>query len=107
MKGTYYSEDWAFCHKARDAGYDVRVNMDVYCNHVGNHVFQVNGRLPVDQAPEVYRPLLYRIQGASDGELIKIDKSIKEIVGEEIRVKQKVVMSPKSDVMDVNAEVSP
>jgi len=41
VKNEYYSEDWGFCHKAREAGYDVRINTDVFITHTGNHTYRV------------------------------------------------------------------
>ena len=100
MQGTYYSEDWAFCKKAREAGYDVRVNMDVMINHVGTHVFQVHNRLPVDHAPEVFRPLLYRIANAKPGELIEIEDSVKKILGEDNIAPETTIHAPKAELAD-------
>ncbi len=37
----YFSEDWAFCQKARAAGYKVMVNTNVRVTHVGPHKFVV------------------------------------------------------------------
>ncbi len=39
LEGIYYSEDWQFCHKAREAGFDVNIHTDVRLGHVGNHHF--------------------------------------------------------------------
>ena len=80
VNDTYYSEDWVFCHKVREAGYDVRINADVAINHVGNHVYRVNPGVPVDQAAEIFRPLLYRIQNADEGEFIKINEFVADLV---------------------------
>lgn len=99
-KGTYYSEDWSFCKKARDAGYDVRVNMDIMVNHVGNHVYQVHNQIPVDHAPEIYRSLLYRVANAKPGELIEIEKEVIKIMGEDNKMPERTIMSPKAEVMD-------
>lgn len=105
MNGTYYSEDWAFCHKAREAGYDVRINADIMINHVGNYVFQCHGGLPVDHAPEVFRPLLYRIANAKPDELIEIEDSVKKILGEDNKAPERVVMSPKANVSDPSRDL--
>lgn len=37
---TYLSEDWQFCHKARELGYDIHINTDVRLTHTGNHSFK-------------------------------------------------------------------
>lgn len=37
---TYNSEDWSFCHKARELGYDVVIDTNVRLRHVGNHEFR-------------------------------------------------------------------
>jgi hypothetical protein len=39
MHGQYYSEDWQFCSKARDAGFDIMVNVNVRATHTGPHQF--------------------------------------------------------------------
>ena len=105
MHGTYYSEDWAFCKKAREAGYDVRVNMDVIINHVGTHVFQAHTMLPVDHAPEVFRPLLYRVANAKPNELIEIEKEVINILGEENKMAERIQNAPKAFVNDVKADI--
>lgn len=99
MKGTYYSEDWAFCQKARDIGYDIKVNLDVMINHTGNHVFQVHNNIPVDHAPEVFRPLLYRIANAKPNELIEIEKEVVNIMGDS-QVKEAILHAPKAYLSD-------
>lgn len=104
MHGTYYSEDWAFCKKARDAGFDVRINADILINHVGSHVFQVHNQIPVDHAPEVYRPLLYRIAAAGPDELIEIEDEVKEILGDKM-AQPKVIHAPKAHEVDLNKEL--
>lgn len=98
MQGTYYSEDWAFCKKAREAGYDVRVNMDIMVNHVGNHVYQIHDRLPVDHMPELFRPLLYRVANAKPNELIEIENEVIKILGEENKMPEKINNAPKATV---------
>ncbi len=100
MSGTYYSEDWAFCKKAREAGYDVRVNLDIMINHVGTHVFQVHNQLPVDHAPEVFRPLLYRIANAKPNELLEIEDEVIKILGEENKLGSRTINAPKAYVND-------
>lgn len=100
MSGTYYSEDWAFCKKARDIGFDVRVNLDIMVNHVGTHVFQTHNQMPVDHAPEVFRPLLYRIANAKPNELIEIEKEVVKIMGEENKLAEIVHNAPKAYVSD-------
>jgi hypothetical protein len=98
MSGTYYSEDWAFCKKAREAGYDVRINADIMINHVGNHVFQVHNRLPVDHAPEIFRPLLYRVANAKPNELIEIEKEVIKILGDNPEAIQNIKSVPQTSV---------
>lgn len=41
IHGTYLSEDWGFCHKAREAGHDVLIDTEVIISHTGNHTFRV------------------------------------------------------------------
>lgn len=106
MKGTYYSEDWAFCQKARDAGFDVRIDADVFLNHIGTHVFRVNPQIPVDQAPEVYRNLLYRIQAAGPDELIEIEKDVIKRLGEEKIAPHKRVHAPQAFVSNVKEDLN-
>lgn len=100
LNGTYYSEDWAFCKKAREAGYDVRINADIMINHVGTHVYQVHNQIPVDHAPEIFRPLLYRVANAKPGELIEIEKDVIARLGEENTMVPRVTHSPKAHVAD-------
>jgi GT2 family glycosyltransferase len=40
IEGTFLSEDWAFCHRARQAGYNVLIDTDVIITHTGNHTFR-------------------------------------------------------------------
>lgn len=40
ISNTFLSEDWGFCHRARQIGYDVLIDTDVVITHVGNHVFR-------------------------------------------------------------------
>jgi hypothetical protein len=42
-KGEYLSEDWAFCQRARDAGFQVWVDGRVLCGHVGEAEFVIKG----------------------------------------------------------------
>ena len=105
MQGTYYSEDWAFCKKAREAGYDVRINADVMVNHVGSHVFQVHDRIPVDHCPEAFRPLLYRVANAKPNELIEIEKEVVKILGEGNKQEERSIMSPKAHVSNPTSEL--
>ncbi len=104
MHGTYYSEDWAFCKKARDAGFDVRINADIMINHVGTHVFQVNNHVPVDHAPEVFRPLLYRIAAAAPDQLIEIEDKVKEVLGD-MKAPERVIHSPKAQEVNPAKEL--
>ena len=41
IKDTFLSEDWGFCHRAREAGFDVYIDTDVIITHTGNHTFRV------------------------------------------------------------------
>ena len=100
MQGTYYSEDWAFCKKAREVGYDVRVNMDIMVNHVGTHVYKVHDQLPVDHAPEIFRPLLYRVATANPDEIIEIEKEVIKLLGEDSKLAGRVIHSPKAHVSE-------
>lgn len=40
VNNTFLSEDWSFCHRARQMGYKVYVNSDVIISHTGNHTFK-------------------------------------------------------------------
>lgn len=40
MHDQYFSEDWTFCQKARDAGFKIMVNTKVLVNHQGPHMFK-------------------------------------------------------------------
>ena len=40
VNSTFLSEDWAFCHRARQAGYDVHVDTNVIITHTGAHTFR-------------------------------------------------------------------
>jgi hypothetical protein len=103
MHGQYYSEDWAFCSKARAAGYDIRVNLDVQINHVGNHVYKVHNQIPIDQAPEIYRPLLHRIASAKEDQLVEIEDLAKKIVKDEQLIKTKQVHAPKAETFEAKS----
>lgn len=39
IDGIYLSEDWRFCHNARQAGFKININTNVRMTHVGNHQF--------------------------------------------------------------------
>lgn len=41
LNDTFLSEDWGFCHRAREAGFDVVIDTDVIITHTGNHTFRV------------------------------------------------------------------
>lgn len=41
IKKMYMSEDWGFCHLAREHGYDVYIHADVTITHTGAHTFKV------------------------------------------------------------------
>lgn len=42
LNNVYLSEDWGFCHKARELGFGVYVNADVIVNHTGAHTFSAD-----------------------------------------------------------------
>ncbi len=96
MFDTYYSEDWAFCEKARKVGYDIRVNFDVVCNHVGNHLYRGSNSMNIDQVPEAYRDILYRLQNAKEDDILNIENILKKS-SPDMRP-QKTVMAPVADV---------
>jgi hypothetical protein len=39
IDSVYYSEDWVFCDKARNAGFDINIHTGVRISHTGNHTF--------------------------------------------------------------------
>lgn len=39
VDSVYYSEDWSLCEKARQAGYDININVNVRIPHIGQHKF--------------------------------------------------------------------
>lgn len=39
IDGRYLSEDWLFASKAREAGFDININVNVRIPHIGNHKF--------------------------------------------------------------------
>jgi hypothetical protein len=39
IAGQYLSEDWTLCEKVRNLGYDILINTEVLCNHMGPHTF--------------------------------------------------------------------
>lgn len=39
INDRYFSEDWALCHRARELGYKIMVNVNARCSHVGPHTF--------------------------------------------------------------------
>lgn len=97
MHDMYYSEDWSFCEKARKAGYDIRVNFDVKLNHVGQHLYRGNNQMNIDQVPEAYRDILYRLQNAKEDDIIHVEKLLKEKVPLERPVTN--IMSPRADTV--------
>jgi hypothetical protein len=40
VKKMYMSEDWGFCHMARECGFDVYIHADVVITHTGAHTFR-------------------------------------------------------------------
>lgn len=40
IRGTFLSEDWGLCHRARQAGFKVEVDTEVIITHTGNHTFR-------------------------------------------------------------------
>lgn len=42
IKNRFISEDWGFCHVAREAGHKVWVHTDVVVTHTGAHTFMCN-----------------------------------------------------------------
>lgn len=40
INAAYYSEDWSFCSKARELGFDIVVDTTVRITHTGNHTFR-------------------------------------------------------------------
>lgn len=100
MHGQYLSEDWSFCEKARQAGYDIRANFDVQINHVGRYVYRTMNNVPVDMAPEIYRPLLHRVLSAEPDQIIEIDEELKRIVKDEQLIPQPVVHAPRAEKME-------
>lgn len=40
VEDQYQSEDWSFCHKAREAGYDIVIDTNVRPSHTGPHTFK-------------------------------------------------------------------
>ena len=45
VAGEYYSEDWGFCHRAREAGYDIRIDAEVIITHTGTRTYRVEDEL--------------------------------------------------------------
>lgn len=103
VMNQYYSEDWMFCHKVREAGYDVRINADVVINHVGTHTYRVAPNIAVDQAPEVYRALLQKISVAGPDQLIHIEKEIDEII-KDVPEDKKIYHGPKVHSVEVSLD---
>lgn len=48
IDNQYMSEDWGFCHQARQHGMEIMLNTDVIISHTGNHTFH---------APRAARPI--------------------------------------------------
>ncbi len=40
VEEQYQSEDWQFCHKARELDYDIVIDTNVRLSHTGTHTFQ-------------------------------------------------------------------
>lgn len=40
-KGEYLSEDWAFCHRAKDLGYTVWADTTFELGHIGNYIYKL------------------------------------------------------------------
>lgn len=41
--GEYLSEDWAYCQRAEDVGYDIWLHTGVYCGHWGIYNYDFDG----------------------------------------------------------------
>lgn len=57
FENKFMSEDWSFCRKARDLGYQVMLDSDVIISHVGNWVFapeqaQITYQTPLQDSNE-------------------------------------------------------
>lgn len=47
--GEYLSEDWAFCHRAREMGYKVWADSSIKLGHIGNCIYTLDGIRPMDK----------------------------------------------------------
>ena len=101
LKNTYYSEDWVFCHKARELGYDIRINTDVRINHVGNYTYRINPTMPVDMAPEIFRPLMCSVASSTYEELALVEKFAKETI-KAPPIQTKPLNAPKAEAIGVS-----
>jgi len=45
ISDQYFSEDWGFCHLARQAGYEIKVHSGVFVTHTGSHTFQFGDKI--------------------------------------------------------------
>lgn len=61
----YLSEDWAFCQRAKDAGFQVWLDPSIRLAHVGTYMFTLEDLL----RPERIRPTALRMHRAKDGQL--------------------------------------
>lgn len=54
-EGRYLSEDWFFCHRARECGYDVMVDTSVQLKHVGKIIFPLQTTLVEEELVDILK----------------------------------------------------
>lgn len=66
VEGNYYlSEDWAFCHRAKEAGFRTWLDPSIRLGHVGTYVYQLEDLLRPNKLPP--QPLI--LSRSEDGGL--------------------------------------
>lgn len=62
----YLSEDWAFCQRARDAGFDCWLDPSIRLGHMGQTMFTLEDLIRYPKPP----PKVIKLQRGADGELL-------------------------------------
>lgn len=75
VEGNFYlSEDWAFCHRAKEAGFKVWLDPSIRLGHVGSYMYTLEDLLRPQRMP----PMPLVLERAEDGSLTTSVVSHKE-----------------------------
>lgn len=72
----YMSEDWGFCHMARECGFDIHIHADVIITHTGNHTFRAPPPPKEEDPSSVAPPVKLETGTAVQGEVIETNPQI-------------------------------